>query len=152
MSSASHTNHQVNRSVLLVTLLLSITLINLFYALPPKNEFQVILHNPTLDFQHRLRLKLGSPFYEYTRFLTSHVPSSSSIALPPDNPTWDLYGNVLYMQYFLYPRVITSIDKADYSLVIRNKTDNTLWPSEKLSSSSVTYLQTNPELGINKLK
>ena len=102
-----------------MVLILAIGL-NLIYALPPKDELLVMLHQPLLPYQQRLRLKLGSPFYEYLQFLYREIPPTASVAIPPETQEWGMYGNFLYMQSWLYPRPVTTDQNlADYSLVIR---------------------------------
>ena len=142
--------------VLIVTITIGI---NLWFGMPPRHEFQVILHNPFLSQDMRLRLKMGSPLYEYVKFLQSNLPKNTTIALPPYSATWHPYGDQLYMNYFLYPRkTIATQDigtapslQADYALVVRSSKD-VLWPADKKMLSTATYIQTQPELGFVKLK
>lgn len=123
-----------------------------------------MLHNPFLSYEMRLRLKLGSPFYEYIKYLQKNIPVDAIVQLPPQLPAWDNYGSGTYMNYFLYPRKLiwTQLVKdkispnATYALVIRGHTtpdsvNAPIWP-ENYSTNSANLLQTNPELGFIKLK
>ncbi len=116
--------------------------LNLFYALPSKDEFQVIFHNPLLSYQSRLRLKLGSPFYEYIIFLKANIPENSTVAIPPETEEWGMYGNFLYMQNWLFPRSLTTdLSKADYAIVVD------YWPKD---ANAINYLPSE-NLGFTKL-
>jgi hypothetical protein len=153
-----------SRNLVLTFILLFVLFVNLLFALPHKNELLVILHNPFLSQEDRFRLKVGSPAFEYLRFLKENTPSDAVISLPPDQPEYRLYGNYLYMNYFLYPRkLIPSYDSnstpsasATHALVImgvnrQTNQDCCLWPVDT-DTKNTNYLQTTPILGVVKLK
>lgn len=145
------------RSGFLITLFF-ILIFNLYYALPPKEEIQVMVHNPNLPYPLRERLKMGSPFYEYIQFIKTNIPEGATVILPPQESDWGLYGNFFYMQYYLYPRQLVGSSyfkgnpkNADYALVVKDKAG--IWPPRSLIKGiDIKYLQTNPELGIINLK
>lgn len=131
------------------TLFLFISIFHLIYILPPKQELQVIYRNPFLSYQQRLRLKLGSPFYEYIQFLKTNIPADSTVAIPPETRDWGMYGNFLYMKYWLYPRRLTTdISRADYSLIVQS--EEAIWPKNR-TASQIQTLQTSPLLGFQRL-
>jgi len=135
-----------------------ILIFNFYYSLPPKEEIQVMIHNPFLSYPLRERLKMGSPFYEYLKFVKKNTPKDATIILPPQESSWDLYGNFFYMQYYLYPRTLlassgqeTVLENADYALLVEGKDE--IWPSSLiLKGLNIQYLQASPKLGIIKIK
>lgn len=147
----------IKKQTIVIFLVITAILFNIYRSLPPKNELLVMVHNPFLSYNLRERLKMGSPFYEYIQFIKERTPPDTTIILPPQDSDWGMYGNFFYMQHYLYPRTLIGgyggtgdLNLADYALLVEG---DSLWPSQdRLSGLEINYLQTEPQLGIVKLK
>jgi len=70
-------------------------------------DVSFIIKNPTASYDQKMEEKLGKKFYDYVLFVKKSTPEDSKILIPPF-PTWPWAqsGNIPYMTYFLYPRVL----------------------------------------------
>lgn len=157
----------VNQTVssLMIFIIFCSLWINVQNSFPKKAQFTLIYRNPDLTYDQKMRLKIGSPLYEYLRFLDNELPKDAVIAEPPQMHPWAYTGNGAFLKYFIYPRTLIQVStpselpskEATHSLVVWGDSetkDVSLygWPKMDLTDYQATYYQIEPPLGFIKLK
>ncbi len=138
--------------------LLLFGLVNIILSLPPKEELLVILHNPTLSYPLRQRLKLGSPLFEYINFILDRTSPQSVVVIPPQTVSFGMIGNYFFMKSALYPRKVingsfvqTIPVNTTHILIVQNYSGQEnfpfIWP-ENFDSKKAIYLDDSHKLGI----
>ncbi len=164
MEHLSILKRQSLSALVLLTLATALGL-NLLQVLPKKSDLTLIYRNPTLSYDLKMRLKIGTPLYEYLIFLQRNLPIDAIVAEPPQMHPWAYTGNGAFLNYFLYPRRLVQVNlptdpppaEATHSLLVWGDsfTENQNlygWPKIDLSTYEIIYMQKDPPWGIVKLK
>lgn len=126
-----------------------------------KNVFRdlvFILENPRASYDKKMEEKVGKQFYNYVRFIKNNTPDDAKILIPPFPAyPWPQTGNIPYMTYFLYPRVLLNGEEkspnfylksgiVDYVLIAWGETEATSggfthgWPKFDIAAQEIVYM------------
>lgn len=113
-----------------------------------------IIKNFSLDYDSKMKFKIGKLPYEYTMFIKNNTPENATILIPPQAYPWNKTSNAAYLRYFLYPRKLingnekdTKVDLniIDYVLVDYGETNvsqygyTNVWPKFNVKGKYVIY-------------
>lgn len=106
------------------------------------------------DSDRRKREAFGGLLYDYILFLGKNTPEESKILIPPQGFPWPQTGNVGYLRYFLYPRVLINgkerepgldLREIDYVLIDYGESNiseygyTNVWPKFDVNSQYIIY-------------
>lgn len=143
-----------------LTVLLSISLIIIYATINTSKSINDALISTSkilsrLDFTYDQKMNMTWPtFYNYMKFVKENTPDNARIAIPPAEEHWLHTGNLVLVNYFLYPRklfegTIYSLpkEKIDYILLAKglwNRGESDFgWPKVFLKDVEVNYLNTD---------
>lgn len=127
-----------------------------------------MIKNPLATYDQKMEEKVGKQFYDYVMFVKENTPEDAKILIPPFPAyPWPQTGNVPYIRYFLYPRVLLNGEEyspaydlkkegIDYVLVVWGETVATSgsythgWPKFDVNADGIIYWRSDNNITIKK--
>ncbi len=161
LSNLKHSNYNM---IITSTSLIAIMSLLINYAVANSINLSHLLikeHNlmdRSLETDEEKQIAGWGDIYRYSKLLAESTPKDAKIALPPAQNHWLYSGNIVLMQYFLYPRrlinlvedntldTLVALPNGDYEYIAMiwgesNQKDPTAygWPKTDLNAESITY-------------
>lgn len=112
-------------------------------------NFSHIVVSPFATYEQKQKWKIGE--IDYYKFIANNTPENARILVPPQTSPWLTVGNVGYIRYFLYPRIIYSgklvdnnFENIDYVIIAKgswpvSNDDLYGWPKEKIEAEMILF-------------
>ncbi len=127
----------------------------------------LLTHFPNYSYDDKIKEKVGSDYYNWTKLVKEHTMISSLVMHPPQMWPWPQSGNPEFSQYFLYPAKLIREDRKrlfeekDITHVLiawgEGQVDSSLygWPQFPVFAQKIYYLSQRRKVevrGIDRLE
>lgn len=123
-----------------------------------KSNIGYMIENPRATYNQKMEKAIEKKPYDFTLFIKENTPENAKILIPPQGYPWPQTGNVAYLRYFIYPRILingnekdqkVNLQTVDYVLIAYGETTiseygfTNVWPKFDVKGEYIIYW--NPE-------